>query len=47
MKEASRGKGDAMSILGKQFLEIHFCLTSQNIITPCFKRAAQNKIGIL
>ena len=45
MKEAPGGKGDTMSKLGKQFLEIHFCLTSQNIITPCHKRAIQKKIA--
>ena len=44
-KEAQGGKGDTMSKLGKQFLEIHFCLTSQNIITPCHKRAVQNKVA--
>ena len=47
MKEAPGGKGDTMSKLGKQFQEIHFCLTSQNIITPCHKRAVQNKIACM
>ena len=47
MKEALGGKGDTMSKLGKQFLEIHFCLTRQNIITPCHKRAVQNKTACM
>lgn len=36
-----------MSILGKQFLEIHFCLIGQNITIPCSKTAAENNIRIL